>query len=56
MARPRVKEVSYYEIKNTFGPNQWRCHIYTDDGDHYESEGYTKAEARSNAMDALRSN
>jgi hypothetical protein len=56
MARARVKEVSYFEIQNLFGPNKWRCHVYTDDGDHYEGEGYTKGEAKQNAMDALRAN
>jgi hypothetical protein len=56
MARAKVKEVSYFKILSVFGPNTWRCHVYTDDGDHYEGEGYTKGEARKNAMDALRGN
>lgn len=56
MARAKVKEVSYFQILQTFGPGKWRCHVYTEDGDHYEGEGYTKQEARQNAMDALRAN
>jgi len=56
MAKARVKEVSYFKIKNLIGPDEWRCHIYTTDGDHYQGEGYTKGEAKQNAMDALRSN
>jgi len=56
MARARVKEVSYYEIEKVIGPNEWRCHVYTEDGDHYEGEGYSKGDARRNAMDALRAN
>ena len=58
MARAKVKEASYYEITSTFGiePNKWRCHVYTEDGDHYEGEGYTKGEAKKNAMEALRAN
>jgi len=56
MARAKVKEVSYYEIHKFIGPNEWRCHVYTEDDDHYEGEGYTKAEAKKNAMDAFRAN
>jgi hypothetical protein len=56
MGRAKVKEVSYFKIKNLFGPDEWRCHIYTTDGDHYQGEGYTKGEAKQNAMDALRAN
>jgi hypothetical protein len=56
MARAKVTEVSYYEIQNLIGPNKWRCHVYTDDGDHYEGEGYTKTAAKQDAMDALRAN
>jgi len=56
MARARVKEISYYQMKGFFGPDKWRCHVYTDKGDHYQGEGYTKAEAKQNALDALRAN
>ena len=56
MARAKVKEVSYFEIQRVLGPNMWRCHVYTEDGDHYEGEGYTKGEAKQNALDALRAN
>ena len=54
--RPRVTDISYYEIVNTFGPNQWRCHVYTDDGGHYEGEGWTKGEAKQIAMEVMRAN
>ena len=56
MTRAKVKEVSYFEIQNLLGPNMWRCHVYTDDDDHYQGEGYTRAEAKQNALDALRAN
>lgn len=56
MARAKVKEVSYFKILKFLGPAKWRCHVYTTDGDHYQGEGYTKAEARQNALDALRAN
>ncbi len=56
MARAKVKEVSYYRITKVIGPDMWRCHVYTTDGDHYEGEGYTRGEARRNALDALRAN
>lgn len=56
MARAKVKEVSYYRIPRLFGPEKWRCHVYTTDGDHYTGEGYTKSEAKQNALDALRAN
>jgi len=56
MARAKVKEISYFKIRNLVDPNQWRCHIDTTDGDHYQGEGYTKGEAKQNALDAMRAN
>jgi hypothetical protein len=56
MAKARVKEIKYYEIVNVLGPSQWRCHVYTDDGSHYEGEGYTKDEAKDNALEVMRAN
>ena len=56
MARPRVTEISYYEIVNMFSPNEWRCHVYTSDGGHYTGEGSTKGDAKQNAMEVMRAN
>ena len=56
MAKRTVKEISYYEIVNLLGPNKWRCHVLTDDGHHYQGEGYTKEEARQNAMEVKEAN
>lgn len=57
MARRQVKEIGYYEIKGGFfTPTRWRCHVYTDDGGHYQGEGYTKEEAKENALDVLHAN
>jgi hypothetical protein len=56
MAKERVTEISYYEIVNIFGPNEWRCHVMTDQGGHYQAEAYTKGEAKRNALDAMRAN
>ena len=56
MARAVVKEVSYFEIQRLLGPNEWRCHVYTQDGAHYTGEAYTKEDALRNAMDVLRAN
>ena len=46
MARPRISEITYYEITRLLGPNKWRCHVTTADGDTHSSEGYTKEVAK----------
>lgn len=56
MAKRSFKSISYYQVPVFFGPTWWRCHVYTSDGGHYEGEGYTKQEAKENAMDVLRAN
>ena len=56
MAKRTVKEISYYEIVNLLGPNKWRCHVLTDDGSHYQGEGYTKEDAKQNAMEVKEAN
>jgi hypothetical protein len=56
MAKGRVTEIKYYEIQNILSPNQWRCHVYTSDGRHYEGEGSSKEEAKDNALDVMRAN
>jgi hypothetical protein len=56
MAKARVKEIKYYEIQILLGPNKWRCHVYTDDGRHYEGEGCSKEEAKDNALDVMHAN
>lgn len=56
MAGSKVTKISYYEIVKLLGPNKWRCHVYTDDDSHYEGEGYTKNEAKENALEVMRAN
>ena len=56
MAKSKVKEITYYELVNLLGPNKWRCHVYTEDGAHYQGEAYTKDDARKNALEVMRAN
>jgi hypothetical protein len=56
MAKARVKEIKYHELVNLLSPNKWRCHVYTDDGSHYEGEGYTKETAKDNALEVMHAN
>jgi hypothetical protein len=56
MAKAQVKKITYFKIVNLLSPDKWRCHVYTDDGRHYEGEGYTKEEAKDNALDVLHAN
>lgn len=53
--KKEVKKITYYENINPF-QKPWRCHIYTKDGSHYEGEGYSKDQAKDNAMDVLNAN
>lgn len=57
MSRREVKRISYHEIKSPIGEvSRWRCHVEVADGSHYSGEGYSKDEARENALDVKRAN
>jgi len=54
--RAKVTEVKYERVPCFLDSDNWRCHVYTDSGDHYQGEGISRSEARQNALDALRAN
>ncbi|MEI9975309.1 MAG: hypothetical protein WDO73_26560 [Ignavibacteriota bacterium] len=56
MAKAQVKEIKYHEMIHSFSSNEWRCHVYTDDGKHYSGEGSTKEKAKENALEVMRAN
>jgi len=51
----KIEKIVFYENIDPLQKN-WRCHIYTKDGSHYEGEGYTKEKAKENAMEVYDAN
>jgi hypothetical protein len=50
-----IKVISYFQNSNP-SAKPWCCHIYTKDRSHYEGEGFTKDQAKENAMGVLLAN
>ena len=54
--KKEIDRITYHEEPISFGNKNWRCHIFTKDGSHYEGEGYSKEGAKSAAMDVYEAN
>lgn len=53
--KKQIDRITCHEIGDPFQAN-WRCHIYTKDGSHYEGEGFTEEKAKKAAMAVYNAN